>query len=122
MHKEVIIKFDKQAFEEYKKLQTLSVSKKPSKSKTSYIQLLNSLNNTLTNIKFNPYYGNLIPRKYLTKKIINKYGTDKIFRCKLIGFWRLLYTIIGDEVKIIALILEFVNHKDYNELLGYKNN
>lgn len=42
-----------------------------------------------------------MPGKYLTKKIIAKHGTDKIFCINLVGYWRLIYTIIGDETKII---------------------
>ena len=62
----------------------------------------------------------LIPRKYISKKTITKYGTNKIFRVELVGYWRLLYTLIGDEVKIIAFILEFIDHDKYNKVFGYR--
>jgi len=54
----------------------------------------------LKNIKINYKYGDLIPREYITKAVIRRYGTDKILRVELAGYWRLLYTIIGDEIKI----------------------
>ncbi len=90
------------------------------KTKPTYKQLLESINNALKNIKANHNYGNLIPRKYIPKKAIGKYGTDKILRVELVGYWRLLYTLIGDEVKIIAFILEYMNHKECNKLFGYR--
>ena len=62
----------------------------------------------------------MIPREYITKNIINEYGTDKIFRVELVGYWRLLYTLIGNDVKIIAFILEYMDHDRYNKLFGYR--
>jgi len=83
-------------------------------------QLLVSINNALKNIKANPFYGDLIPRKYISKTTIQRYGTDKIFRVELVGYWRLLYTLIGNEVSIIAFILEYMDHEEYNKIFGYR--
>jgi len=91
-----------------------------SKKKPTYEQLLTSVNNALKNIKANPYYGDLIPKRNISKTTETKYGTNKIFRVELIGYWRLLYTLIGNEIKIIAFILEYMNHEDYNKVFGYK--
>ena len=120
MKREVEIKFDETCFEEYTRLQRNVIESKKSKKKPTYEQLLSSINTTIRNIRANPSFGDLIPRKYLTKKVLNKYGTDKIFRVELVGYWRLLYTVIGDEAKIIAFILEYVNHDDYNKLFNYR--
>ncbi|NQU78586.1 hypothetical protein HQ545_02355 [Candidatus Woesearchaeota archaeon] len=43
-----------------------------------------------------------------------------ILRVELVGYWRLLYTLIGDEVKVIAFILEFMDHAKYDKLFGYR--
>lgn len=40
---------------------------------------------------------------------------------KSITIMWLLYTIIGDEIKIIALILEYMDHDHYNKIFSYKN-
>ena len=120
MNKEVVIQFDADAYKEYKELQEAVAQNKSSSSTPSYEQLLSSINNAIRNMKANPFYGNLIPRKYLSKGVIDRYGTDKIFRVELVGYWRLLYTIIGDEAKIIAFILEYMDHEKYNKIFGYK--
>jgi len=120
MDKETIIRFDKEAYKEYKELQETVVQGKTAKKKPTYSQLLSSINNALRNIKANSYYGDLIPRKYLPKNTVKKYGTDKILRVELVGYWRLIYTLIGEEVKIIAFILEFIDHDKYNKRFGYK--
>ena len=119
MDKEIIVQFDQDAFKEYKELQEVVAKGKISKGKPTYSQLLSSINNAIMNIKANPYYGDLIPRKYISKGVINKYGTNKILRVELVGYWRLLYTLIGEDVRIIAFILEFVDHDKYNKLFGY---
>ena len=120
MEKPVEIKFDPDAYKEYQELQELVSTGKSAKKLPNYEQLLSSINTSLANIKANPYYGDLIPRKYISKGVVKRYGTDKILRVELVGFWRLLYTLIGDEVKIIAFILEYMDHKKYNKIFGYR--
>ena len=119
MDKKVEIKFDADAYREYKQLQNLVVKGQVTRTKPTYAQLLSSINNALRNIKANPRFGDLIPRKYITKTASQRYGTDRIFRVELVGYWRLLYTLIGDEVRIVAFILEYMDHDKYNKLFGY---
>ena len=58
---------------------------------------------------------NLIPKKY---KI--KHNASNLFRVELSHFWRMLYTLKGDEIEIIAFILDITDHPDYNKKFGYK--
>ncbi|NOZ81079.1 MAG: hypothetical protein GXP63_05385 [DPANN group archaeon] len=120
MDKQVVVKFDDEAYEEFKALQECVAKGKKINKKPTYEQLLTSINTAIRNIKANPYFGDLIPRKYINNKVANRYGTDKLFRVELVGYWRLLYTLIGDEVEIIAFILEYLDHDKYNKLFGYK--
>tara|TARA_Y100000310_G_scaffold342538_1_gene446214 strand:+ start:234 stop:602 length:369 start_codon:yes stop_codon:yes gene_type:complete len=118
--KEVVVDFDESAYAEYLELQEFVAEGKKAKKKPTYEQLLSSVNTALRNIKANPYYGDLIPRKYISKATSSKYGTDKLFRVELVGFWRLLYTLVGEEARIIAFILEYMDHGEYNKLFGYR--
>ena len=118
--KPVEIKFDEEAYKEYLELQEAVSERKKSKKKPTYEQLLTSINSALKNIKANYRYGDLIPRRNISETTIQRYGTDKIFRVELVGYWRLLYTLIGDELKIIAFILEYMDHDKYNKIFGYK--
>ncbi len=120
MEKEVLVQFDSEAFKEFTELQEAVEQGKLGPSDPTYRQLLASINNAIKNLKANPFYGDLIPRKYLSKGVIARYGTDKILRIELIGYWRLLYTVLGNEARIIALILEYMSHDKYNKIFGYK--
>ena len=118
--KPAIVQWDPEAYKEFTTLQQAVSSGKKTNNDPSYEQLLSSINNAVANLKINPFHGNLIPRKYLKKNIIDTYGADKIFRIELVGYWRLLYTVVGEETHIIAFILEYIDHKTYDKLFGYK--
>lgn len=120
--KKVEVKFDKEAYKEYEELKEKVKDGKKPRGKPTYEQLLKSIDQAINILKLDPFYGNLIPRKYLSKKAIRRYGTDKIFRIELVGYWRLLYTLIGDRATIIAFILEYMDHKKYDNLFGYRKN
>jgi len=34
----------------------------------------------------------------------------------------MIYTIRGSEIEIIALILDIIDHKEYNKKFGYRKN
>jgi aromatic ring-opening dioxygenase LigB subunit len=118
--KEIVVQWDSDAYKEFTELQQAVASGKHAKKKPTYEQLLSSINNAVKNLKANPYFGDLVPRKYLNKKLIAEYGTDKIFRIELVGFWRMLYTVVGEETRIIAFILEYMDHERYNNVFGYR--
>jgi hypothetical protein len=118
--KEVMVQFDKEAYQEYKSLQELVAEGALARKKPTYAQLLSSIDRALMRLKEDPYCGTLIPRKYLSKGVVKRYGTDKILRIELVGYWRLLYTLIGDELRVIAFVLEFMDHKRYSKIFGYR--
>ncbi|MBU0665790.1 MAG: hypothetical protein KKB65_05165 [Nanoarchaeota archaeon] len=120
MKKEIEIRFEKVAYEKYHEIILAVETNKSSRSKPNHESILNSINQKLDKLKLNPYAGDLISRKHLSKRTINFYGTDQLFKTSLIVYWRLIYTLIGEEAKIIVFILEYVNHEIYNKRFGYK--
>ncbi|PIN70781.1 hypothetical protein COV93_00105 [Candidatus Woesearchaeota archaeon CG11_big_fil_rev_8_21_14_0_20_43_8] len=117
---EVQIIFSEEAYVDYERLDEQVANNLNSPKKPTYKQLLKSIDLIMKKLKDKPFCGDLIPRKYISKKTIAKYGTDKIFRVELVGFWRLLYTIAGDKKCLKVFILEYMDHKRYNSLLGYR--
>lgn len=68
----------------------------------------------------NPEYGFHIQKDRIPKEYVIKYDVNNLWKVNLSGAWRMIYTIRGSEVDIIALILDLMDHKDYNNKFGYK--
>ncbi len=79
-------------------------------------KLLNSIKQKIEFIKNNPFYGNNIPKDRMPRS----YNCQNLWRTHLHDYWRLLYTIKGDEKEIICFIVDILNHKDYNKKFGYR--
>ena len=80
-------------------------------------QLYKSINRALDDLKRNPICGVKIPKKLWPKEYIQKYNITNLWKYDLPGAWRLVYTIESDEIKIVSIILEWFDHKDYEKRL-----
>ena len=119
--KEVWVEFSEEANAEYEELQKQVISEQQEGKQNSFnMQLLKAIEREKKNLKINPQYGTHIPRKNIPKQATQLYGTDRLWKINLVGYWRLIYTITGDEVKIITFVLEFMDHKKYDKVFGYK--
>jgi len=117
MNKSVRVILIDQAKEEYQKLnEIIGQQIEKGKENTSEFQLLNSIKQKIELIKANPFYGNNIKKK----KIPKEYNVQNLWRVELSQFWRMLYTIKGDQIEVICFILNIMDHKKYNKLFGYK--
>jgi mRNA-degrading endonuclease RelE of RelBE toxin-antitoxin system len=82
--------------------------------------LLNSIQQKIGFLKDNPEYGVHIPKDRIPKDYINCYDVNNLWKVNLSGAWRMIYTINGSEVEIIALILDIIDHQDYDKKFGYR--
>ncbi len=80
-------------------------------------QLLNSIERALDLLKTNPFAGNSVPHKLWPKEFS---GFPNLFRMELSQFWRLLYYVTGDEIRVISVVFEIIDHKRYDIIFGYK--
>lgn len=121
MDKEIWVEFSEDAANDYKELQETVINEKERGIENSQnMQLYKSIERAKNNLKIDPQFGIHIPRKYVSKSTSTRYGTDRLWKINLVGYWRLIYTIVGDEIKIISFVLEFMNHEKYNKVFGYK--
>ena len=105
---------------EYKKLnEIIGLQIKEGKENTEEMRLLRSINQKRDFIKANPFYGDNIQKSLIPKEYILKYNAKNLWRVELTNYWRMLYTIKGDQIEIICFILDIMNHKDYNKKFGY---
>tara|TARA_Y100000310_G_C20584706_1_gene764787 strand:- start:299 stop:640 length:342 start_codon:yes stop_codon:yes gene_type:complete len=81
--------------------------------------LLNSFNRVKEILKNNPMYGDPI-RKGLIPLELKKIGIKNLYRVELSNYWRMLYTLEGNEVDIFLFVLNIVDHKQYDKMFKYK--
>lgn len=88
------------------------------KDNTQEMQLLKSIKQKIEFIKTNPFYGDSVKKELIPKE----YNASNLFRVELSQFWRMIYTIKGDNVEVICFILDIISHPDYNKRFGYRKN
>ncbi|MFH2101124.1 MAG: hypothetical protein ABII71_03480 [Candidatus Micrarchaeota archaeon] len=82
-------------------------------------RLYEFLNRAFDDLKKDPFCGIKIPKKLWPKDYIKKYGVDNLWKYDLPDAWRLIYTIKADEVTILAVVLEWFDHKSYEKRFKY---
>jgi hypothetical protein len=87
--------------------------------KTENLLFYKWLTRVFDDISKNPYCGIFISKRRIPKYYIQKYGIENLWKYDLPKGWRLLYSISGGEVWIIALILEWLTHPQYERRFGY---
>ncbi len=117
MNKPVRIILLDEAETEYKTLNELVGQQiNEDKQNTEEMQLLRSIKQKRDFIRANPFYGDNIPKKQIPKS----YNVQNLWRVELTGYWRMLYTIKGDQIEIICFVLDILNHKQYDKKFGYR--
>ena len=105
------------ADEAYKKLNELVGEQvQQGKENSEEMQLLKSIKQKTEFVKANPFYGDNVPKKLIPKE----YRVGNLWRVELTGYWRMLYTIKGDQIEVICFVLDILSHDDYNKKFGYR--
>ncbi|OIO25232.1 hypothetical protein COU38_00930 [Candidatus Micrarchaeota archaeon CG10_big_fil_rev_8_21_14_0_10_54_18] len=83
-------------------------------------RLAEFIEDAIGELKENPFAGAAIPRRLWPAVYVKKYGIDNLRKYNLPNAWRLAYTLKGNEVEIISIILEWFDHEGYEKRFGYK--
>jgi hypothetical protein len=122
MNKPVRIVLLGEADKAFKKLnESVGRQLETGKENTEEMQLLRSIRQKIDFIKSNPFYGNPIAKSLIPEEYKLEYGAINLFRVELSGFWRMLYTLKGDQIEIVAFVLDIINHPAYDKKFGYRN-
>ena len=66
------------------------------------------------------FSGRNVKKNLIPKPLIQKYGLNNLWIYNLPDGWRMLYVLTpSEEVQIIAVILDWMNHKDYEKLFKF---
>lgn len=82
--------------------------------------LLKLIEKGITKLVGNYESGQKIQKKLWPRYYVHKYGINNLWRLGLDNYWRMIYTVIGERVRIVAVILEVLGHKEYDNRFGYK--
>ena len=114
MNREIKIKFSNEAEEVYQFFKDNSLDSKEDR------MLFDAIERIKLRMKKDPFCGDPISKKKIPKYYKERYGVKGLFRVELPLFWRMLYTVKGEEVQIIAFVVAILDHKKYNKKFGYK--
>jgi Txe/YoeB family toxin of Txe-Axe toxin-antitoxin module len=81
--------------------------------------LKKAIQRAIINLKQNAFTGEKIRNDLIPKEYIQKYNIENLFWYSLPKGWRLVYSVAGDNVKVLAIIIEYFNHKDYERRFRY---
>ena len=81
------------------------------------VQLYKSIRRSLDLLKTNPFAGENVQREKWPKTFAH---LPNLFRMDLSQFWRLIYYVTGDEVRIISVVFEICDHEHYDKIFGYR--
>lgn len=110
-----------EAEKEFKRLnEIVGLQIKNGKEGTEEIQLLRSIKQKIDFIKVNPFYGDNIQKHLIPKEYLIKYQVSNLFRVELSNFWRMIYTVKGNQAEIINFILDIIDHPTYDKKFGYR--
>jgi hypothetical protein len=74
----------------------------------------------IQNIREDFQAGEYIPKNKVPESYLRKYGINNVRVYDLPFAWRLIYTVTGSsEIGIISVLLDWMNHKDYEKLFGF---
>ncbi len=117
MNKPVRVILIDDAKDAYRKLNIIvGMQQRNGKRNSLELQLLRAITAKKSILKQNPFYGDNIQKNLIPKQ----YNVGNLWRVELPGFWRMLYTIKGDEIEIICFILDIIDHEKYNKKFKYK--
>lgn len=74
---------------------------------------------TIKKLKDNIFCGEKIKKELIPKEYIKKYNIDNLYWYQLPNAWRLVYSIAADEIEILAIVIEYFDHKKYERRFNY---
>ena len=89
-------------------------------SKTEDKKLYGWLTRALEDLEQNAFCGIQIPKKLFPKEYEKRFGElDNLWKYNLPNAWRLIYTVKNGEVLVLSIILEWLDHKEYERRFNY---
>ena len=82
-------------------------------------ELFKFINQAMDNLEEDAYCGIQIPKRLIPKIYLQKYHVTNLWKYDLPKGWRLIYTLKNEQVTVISVILEWLDHKEYERRFKY---
>ena len=109
------MRFSKEFSEEYTKLKRRAES---GRGEARY--LVRIIDKGIAKLKRDREAGKRIPKRLIPRDYLVKYDVTNLWKLNLDRYWRMIYTIVGDEIRLVSIIIEVLNHKKYDRKFGYR--
>ncbi|MCX6750969.1 MAG: hypothetical protein NTZ83_05905 [Candidatus Pacearchaeota archaeon] len=73
----------------------------------------------IKDVQENSFAGRNVKKELIPKEIIKKYNINNLWIYNLPNGWRMLYVLTSSEIRIIAVVLNWMDHKDYERLFKF---
>jgi hypothetical protein len=70
-------------------------------------------------IEANAFCGIQIPKRLIPKIYLTQYNIHNLWKYNLPNAWRLLYSIESSGVMVVSIIIDWMNHKEYERKFRY---
>ncbi len=88
-------------------------------SKTEDQRLYKWISKAFEDLEEDAFCGVRIQKRLIPKVYIQRYSIDNLWKYDLPGGWRLFYSVANNEINVISIILEWMDHKNYEKRFGY---
>lgn len=82
-------------------------------------KMYNFILRAFKDIEENVFCGIQIPKRLIPKEYLQRYNIKNIWKYNLPDAWRLIYSIEGKNLLVISIILEWLDHKEYERRFHY---
>jgi len=79
-------------------------------------ELYKFIEQAFTNIEENFFCGTQIPKRLIPKEY-KQY--PNLWKYDLPRAWRLIYTVRGNDIEVVSLVLEWMDHTNYERRFNY---
>ncbi len=84
------------------------------------LELKKHLEIAFKNLKENAFCGIQIPKHLIPKEYLKRYGLlTNLWKYNLPDAWRLVYTVKNNQISVLSVILEWMDHKTYEKRFKY---
>ncbi|MEK6854559.1 MAG: hypothetical protein AABX60_04435 [Nanoarchaeota archaeon] len=70
-------------------------------------------------IEQNAFCGIQIPKRLIPKEYLQKYDVHNVWKYNLPNAWRLIYSVEHQEIIVVSIVLEWMDHKEYEHRFNY---